>query len=544
MADHAPTKKAAKPPRFHGWMAEFVDEDAMLVAARKVRDGGYTKTDAFTPFPVHGIDEALGIKPTILPFIVLCCGLTGTATAFIMQIWMNAIDYPYIISGKPMLSIPAFIPVGFELTILFSAFSTFFGMLALNGLFRFSNPVFSNPSFDRATSDRFFLFVDARDKYFNRESVRELLASTSPDGMEEVIEDSTPTEIPRVIWLGLVVLLAAAMIPAAIVLNIRSGRSPQPRFHVFFDMDFQPKKKPQSSTTIFADGRSERPQVLGTFARGQLPTIDPYILGYDPTKIAVNGVGNQRFVALQEEVGETETEPAEIEPAETPAAETPAVEEKPTAESKPASESEEAKPAAEETEAEPEAEEAKPSDAEKPAEMASEKPTETSTEAEPEKPVDTTPPASAAAPDSASMAPAALPPELPFLTNLPIEPTAKAMALGKLKFETYCTACHGYAGDGDGLAARRAAALNQGYWLQPTSLHDAKVQTQPVGQIYYTISNGKGKMGSYGAVLTPEERWAVVMYVRALQRAKNAKIEDVPKEQRGSIQTTTATPTN
>ncbi len=192
MAAHAPEKNTTpKPPKFHGWIAEFADEEALLKTARKVRDAGYTETDAFTPFPVHGIDEALGIRPTVLPWFVLVMGMTGTVTAFAMQIWMNAIDYPYIISGKPFISIPAFVPVGFELTILFSAFTTFLGMIALNRLVRYSNPVFTNPRFDRATDDRFFLFVNAKDKYFNKESVRELLASGTPDSLDEVIDDSS-----------------------------------------------------------------------------------------------------------------------------------------------------------------------------------------------------------------------------------------------------------------------------------------------------------------------------------------------------------------
>ncbi len=319
MAAHAPEKNTApKPPKFHGWMAEFADEDAMLKTARKVRDAGYTETDAFTPFPVHGIDEALGIRPTVLPWIVLCLGMTGTTTAFVMQIWMNAIDYPYIISGKPFLSIPAFVPVGFELTILFSAFTTFLGMLALNRLVRYSNPVFTNPRFDRVTDDRFFLFVNAKDKYFNRESVRELLASGSPDSLEEVVEDSSPSGIPMKIWLGIVLLLSAALAPAAVVLNMRVSRSDQPRWHVFFDMDFQPKKKAQQQSGLFADGRASRPQVVGTIARGQLPTIDPFYLGYDPTQeVASIGSSDTRFVALQEETAEPA---AEEKPAEEPAA--------------------------------------------------------------------------------------------------------------------------------------------------------------------------------------------------------------------------------
>ena len=177
MSDHKPEKKV-KPPKAFGWVAEYADDNKLLEAARKVRDSGYTRTDAFTPFPVHGIDEALGIKATVLPWFTLCAGATGTSIALLMQWWMNSVDYPYIISGKPFSSWPAFIPVAFELTILFAAYTTVFAMLGLNGLPKFSNPMFTNPKFDRATDDRFFLWVDSRDKYFNTEKVKSLLDST------------------------------------------------------------------------------------------------------------------------------------------------------------------------------------------------------------------------------------------------------------------------------------------------------------------------------------------------------------------------------
>ena len=161
--------------KVHGIVAEYESVDSLLNACRRVRDAGYKKTDAYTPFPVHGIDKALGIKPTVLPWIVLGCGLTGTITALVMQIWMNSIDYPYIISGKPYISLPAFIPVAFELTVLFSSFGAFFGMWALNGLPRFSNPLFTDPRFDRVTDDRFFLYVDASDDSYDEKAVREIL---------------------------------------------------------------------------------------------------------------------------------------------------------------------------------------------------------------------------------------------------------------------------------------------------------------------------------------------------------------------------------
>ncbi len=270
MSAHKPQPAAPAKPKCFGWLAEFDNEHDLMSAARKVRDSGYTKTDAYTPFAVHGIDEALGIKPTILPFIVLSCAICGLFLAIGFQCWSNGYDYKYIISGKPFLSIPAFIPVTFETTVLFSTVSTFFAMWLLNRLPTFSNPLFANPKFDRVTNDRFFLHVDSRDKYYNRESVRELLAGTNPLSLEEVIEDSTPDKIPAVIWMGLGTLLIAATVPLAIVANMRAGKSEYPRWHVFFDMDFQPKKKAQATSTLFADNRASRPQVVGTVARGNL----------------------------------------------------------------------------------------------------------------------------------------------------------------------------------------------------------------------------------------------------------------------------------
>jgi mono/diheme cytochrome c family protein len=111
--------------------------------------------------------------------------------------------------------------------------------------------------------------------------------------------------------------------------------------------------------------------------------------------------------------------------------------------------------------------------------------------------------------------------------------------LGKLKFSTICAACHGLPGDGSGLVAKRATDLVQEYWVQPTSLHDPKVQKQPVGKIYHTITNGRGKMGPYGNVLSAKERWAIVLYVRALQLSRDAKSELLTEDE---IKKLTSTP--
>ncbi len=513
MSEPKPRKsQEPKAPRSFGWMAEFADEHALLDAARKVRDSGYSRTDAFTPFPVHGIDEALGIKPTILPFIVLCAGLTGLSTALLMQWWMNGIDYPYIISGKPFGITPASIPVSFELTILFSAFTSVLGMIFLNGLPRFSNPVFTNPRFDRATNDRFFLYVDARDRYYNRDSVHELLHSSRPESLDEVLEDTTPAQLPRPILLAALLLVLTGLIPAMIVLNMRAGFSDLPRWHVFFDMDFQPKKKPQQTTTIFADGRSMRPQVEGTIARGQLTEQDPFYLGWDPDKLTMTESNSVRFVTAQDPV----EPPVKEEPAQTEAAQEPVKEEG----KQETGEKENATP---ETAAVVEA-------------AGQSTPVATPvTPATPEVAAQVPAVVPPSAPMDGAAAPAAAALNLPWLAELPIEATEEHIQLGKTKFEIYCSACHGYAGFGDGLVSKRAASLLQDTWTPPTSLHIDRVQKQPVGQIFHTITKGQGKMASYASSLTPKERWAVVLYVKALQRSRNATIEDVPADQRDRL---------
>lgn len=478
MSDHTPTQKKPKPPKAFGWVAEYVDENQLLNAARKVRDAGYTRTDAFTPFPIHGIDEALGIKPTILPWFTLAAGATGTSVALLMQWWMNAIDYPYIISGKPFASWPAFIPVAFELTVLFAAFTTVFAMLGLNGLPKFSNPIFTNPRFDRATDDRFFLWVDSRDKYFNSEKVKSLLESTSPQSVDEVREDESSTEIPKIIITAILTAILITLIPGVTVLRMRNARSEDPRLHVFFDMDFQPKKKAQQTTTLFEDKRTQRPPVPGTIARGEAEFSDPYYLGYDPDQTASlnDATSAAQLVSFQQDDIKPTDNAKPIENVETRAVD----------ESKPATDS-----------------------------------------------------TNVASPAAAAALPVAGEPNYAWVTDIPIEPTPELLALGKKKFENNCAVCHGFSGYGNGLVAQRAAALAQGYWLTPTSLHDDRIVKQAAGRIFYTINNGKGKMAGYQASLNAKERWAVVLYVRALQRSQNATIEDVPESRRQELTSVT-----
>lgn len=169
-----------------GLLAEYQTVDDILKAARAVRRAGFTRWDVHSPFPIHGIDHAMGIKPTILPWLVLGGGLTGLTTAIWLQWYCNAYDYPFLISGKPIWSFPANIPVIFELTVLFSALTAVFGMLGLNRLPSLYNPLFKIERFRRATTDRFFLMIDASDNKFSEESTTRLLVDAGAKAIERV----------------------------------------------------------------------------------------------------------------------------------------------------------------------------------------------------------------------------------------------------------------------------------------------------------------------------------------------------------------------
>jgi hypothetical protein len=162
-------------PRLAGYLVEFETAAALRSACEKVRDAGFTRWDAHTPFPVHGLDGAMGLKPTVLPWLVFGGGFTGAAIGLGLQWWANAENFPLIISGKPFWSIPANIPVTFELTVLLAALTAFGGMLVLNGFPRLHHPVFTSTRFRRASIDRFFLSVEAADPHFEEQSTLALL---------------------------------------------------------------------------------------------------------------------------------------------------------------------------------------------------------------------------------------------------------------------------------------------------------------------------------------------------------------------------------
>ena len=173
-------------PLIYGLMAEFDNPNDLLAATTRARVEGYRQMDAYTPFPVEGLAEALGFQHTRVPLIVLIGGLVGCATGYLMQYYLAAIDYPLNIGGRPLNSWPAFIPITFELTILVAALSAVLGMLALNGLPMPYHPVFHVPRFALATRDRFFLCIEATDPKFERDATRRFLERLAPREVSEV----------------------------------------------------------------------------------------------------------------------------------------------------------------------------------------------------------------------------------------------------------------------------------------------------------------------------------------------------------------------
>jgi mono/diheme cytochrome c family protein len=466
----ADTPRTAPQTKVTGLMAEFDSPDALLSAAGRVRQAGYTKTDAFSPFPIHGIDEVLGIRPTGLPWLVLIAGIIGGLAAIFLELWTNSIDYPMLISGKPLFSLPTAIPVAFELTILAGGTAAFLGMLALNQLPRLANPLFRKPSFLRVTTDRFFLLIEAADPKFDAAATRQLLESLQPLGIEVCEEETGHQPLPKFVVPALLLMGCLALIPPALIARARVTKSDKPRLDTFPDMDYHPGFKPQTAAParLFADRRSNRPPVLGTVPRGSLNADDRLHRGIDPEadNAALHRARTSAmFTATADEDAGTETE----------------------TDAGPAPEAE----ADEDTVADADAE-------------------------------------AKADPDSQPAADDE--PQPAWVTEFPLPVTRELMARGRQRYDIYCSACHGLVGDGGGIVSRRALALEQGTWIPPLSLHVESVVQQPVGQLYHTVTHGVRSMPGYGDQLKVEDRWAIVLYIRALQRSRGASPADVPSE--------------
>ena len=164
----------------YGLIAEFEDPNALIAATQRAHQAGYRRMDAYSPYPIEELHEALGARHTRLPLIVLIGGLCGCLGGYTLQYWVATMAYPLNVGGKPFHSWPAFIPITFECTILVAALSAVFGMLALNGLPMPYHPVFNVARFALASRNRFFLCIQARDPQFDLEETRKFLATLDP----------------------------------------------------------------------------------------------------------------------------------------------------------------------------------------------------------------------------------------------------------------------------------------------------------------------------------------------------------------------------
>lgn len=504
-------------PKVIGVLAQFAGPHELVDAARAIRDKGYRKVEAFSPFPIHGIDDALAAPKPILPWVVLCAGFTGLAVAILMQWYMNATEepipfsgYEYNISGKPAWSLPANIPVAFELTILFSAFTAFLGMIAFNKLPKFSNPLFRSAKFRRATDDGFFLLIDSDDPKFATDTLTSDFGAIGATHVESVY-DEQPAPMPSFVGPVAIVLVVAALVPLAFVAMSRGGTSQTPRLSIWWDMDYQPKFKAQTTidTDIFADGRSMRAPVAGTVSRSAVLDNPGLTLGYIPK---AEPTTETSFLIPQEgDPGQESTTVDETTPEEATEGDTP---EETTREGEAPAEGE---PAAEEP--------------------ATEEPAT-------EEPAAATPAAPA---DGAAAAPAADP--FDWVTEVPaaVPVNLDTLKRGQERYDIYCAVCHGLAGDGDGLVALRAQQLEQPTWRPPTSLHQETVLVQPVGKLFDTISNGnlagvtpqggvlRGGMPGYADQIPVEDRWAIALYVKALQKTRTATPDELTEQELNSL---------
>ena len=291
----SPAPSYARPTSsVHGTLVEFEDVTSLTHACEAVRDAGFTKWDAHTPFPVHGLDDAMGIRPTKLPWLVLGCGLFGLVGGLFMQCWFHGYDYKWVIGGKPFISLPAFVPVTFELTVLCSAFATFFGSLAFNGLPQLFHPLHLVKRFRRATNDRFFIYIESRDPNYEPAKVESLLAPFAPTSLEMLRYESqgVHNRLPRGTVGVTLVLIVLSLAPFALAARARERTSLRPRIHanppapVKDDMDSQYKFGAQTTNWFFNDQRAARQWPAGTVALQDAAVEGPVLTGRAVSAVA------------------------------------------------------------------------------------------------------------------------------------------------------------------------------------------------------------------------------------------------------------------
>lgn len=266
-----------------GIAATFKSPDDIINAAKKVTKAGYTNFDVNTPYPVHGMDKAMNIKPSKLGFVTLVMGLSGASIALLFMYWTMSVDYPLVIGGKPFFALPAFIPITFEVTVLLATVSTVIAMLAL--FFRLpdnKHPLHDTDYMKSVSADKFGLVIESNDPKFNEAAVSDFLNSLNPIKLEKIYfpeVETYPIFQPKFI---LLLVAIAAVVSGGTYLTLNKLL-----YIVPFDwMMNQPKLTPQHSSDLFEDGFGMRTPVEGTVARGFIPY--PFMGQTNPAEVLSN----------------------------------------------------------------------------------------------------------------------------------------------------------------------------------------------------------------------------------------------------------------
>jgi mono/diheme cytochrome c family protein len=364
--------------------ALFDTPDKIINAAKKTTEAGYKKFDVNTPYPVHGMDRAMGMGHSKIGYVTLFFGLSGAIFIFLFMWWSVALSYNLVVGGKPFLSAPAFVPITFETTVLLAAVSTFVGMLAV--YFRLpdnNHPLHDTDYMKAISADKYGLVIEAEDEQFDKQKVTEFLESLGAYKVRDIYYPEKETY--KMFAPGFLIFLAlvAIITCAATYITLNKLMYVEP----FGWMEFQDKLTAQEGSDIFAEKKGMRVPVEGTVARGEIPY--PYLGQTNLTEVLSN----------------------------------------------------------------------------------------------------------------------------------PTIPTKEVLELGKRKFLTFCSPCHGNFANGE-------STLHQQFPIGPTLVTD-KIINYSDGMIYHIITNGQNIMPSYAHQVTREERWAIVDYIRVLQRAQNANKSDI-----------------
>ena len=288
--------------KLFGITALFDNPDSIINAAKKVVSEGFKKFDVNTPYPIHGMDPAMGLKRSKLGFVTLFFGFSGTAFILLFMYWTMSVDYPMVVGGKPYFALPAFIPITFEFTVLLAALSTVFGMImAFFNLPYNNHPLHDTEYMKRVSVDRYGLVILAEDQLFNENKVEELFRSLGATNIEKVyfpVKESYPVFDAKFITFLIVVALAVSG-TTYFTLNKFMYMVP------YNWMSEQDKVIPQEKSDFFADKFGMREPVDGTVARGFIPY--PYMGIAEPKEYLVNPVlptkeslalGNRKFLTF------------------------------------------------------------------------------------------------------------------------------------------------------------------------------------------------------------------------------------------------------